>query len=55
VPSVTQADIDRVVRRDFAEVEQAAALAVLEAYGSEDHEPEVVRVRLAALKLSEGS
>ena len=55
VPGVTQADIHRVVRRDFAEREQAAALAVLEAYGSEDHEPEVVRVRLAALKLSGGS
>jgi hypothetical protein len=44
-----------VVRRDFAADEQAAALAALEAYGIEAHEPEVVRVRLAALKLSKGS
>jgi hypothetical protein len=49
VPGVTQVDVNRVVRRDFAEEEQAAALAVLEAYGSEDHEPEVVRARMAAL------
>src|SRR5262245_4050759 len=55
VPGVTQADIDRVVRRDFAVEEQAAVLAALEAYGREDHEPEVGRVRLAALKLSQGS
>jgi hypothetical protein len=44
-----------VVRRDFAAGERAAALAALEAYGSDAHEPEVIRVRLAALKLSKGS
>jgi hypothetical protein len=55
VPSVSQADIDRVVRREFAAAHQAAAWAALEAYGIESHEREVVRVRLAALKLAKGS
>lgn len=55
VPVVTQVDIDRVVRRDFAADEQTAAFAALEAYGLEAHEPEIVRVRLAALKLSKVS
>jgi hypothetical protein len=55
VPEVTPADIDRVVRRDFAAADQAAVLALLETYGTEDYEREAVRVRLAALKLAHGS
>ena len=55
VPEVTQADIERVIGRDFATEDRAAALAALEAYGMESHEREVVRVRLAALKLAKGS
>jgi hypothetical protein len=55
VPKVSQADIDRVVRRDFAADDRAAALAALEAYGMDADEREVVRVRLAALKLAKGS
>ena len=55
VPVVSNADVDRVVRRDFAADDRAAALAALEAYGIESHEREVVRVRLAALKLAKGS
>jgi hypothetical protein len=41
-----------VVRRDFAADDRAAVLAALEAYGRESHEREVVRVRLAALRLA---
>ena len=55
VPVVSHADLDRVVRRDFAADDRAAALAALEAYGIEPHDREVVRVRLAALKLAKGS
>jgi hypothetical protein len=55
VPMVSNADIDRVVRRDFAADDRAAVLAALEAYGRESHEREVVRVRLAALRMAKGS
>jgi hypothetical protein len=55
VPQVSQADIDRVVLRDFPAADRAAAMAALEEYGTESHEPESVRVRLAALKLAGGS
>ena len=55
VPTVLEADILRVVGRDFAPADRPAAMAALEAYGTEPHEPEALRVRLAALKLAHGS
>ena len=48
--SGTDADVERIVRRDFAEVHVAQVLATLGEYGDEDREP--VRVRLAVLKLA---
>jgi hypothetical protein len=54
-PEVSQADIDRVVQRDFAAADREAAVAALDTYGTESHEPEAVRVRLAAMKLANGS
>jgi hypothetical protein len=52
---VTPADIERVVRRDFAETEVDAALAILAEYGPQAWHREPARVRLAALKLANGS
>jgi hypothetical protein len=46
--------IPAMVARLFREEDQAAALALLEQYGTASHEREATRVRVAALKLSEG-
>lgn len=50
VPSVTEADVQRVVRRDFPPEQVAEALAVLAQY----RDGENARVRLAVLKLAGG-
>lgn len=42
------------VRRLFPESERAEAIEVLDEYGTESHEKEPVRVRLAVLKLAGG-
>jgi hypothetical protein len=55
VPQVTAADIERIVRRDFPEAQVGDALAILAEYGTEIWHPESARVRLAALKLADGS
>jgi hypothetical protein len=55
VPQVTPADIERVVRRDFPKADVPEALAILAEYGPERWHRESARVRLAALKLAEGS
>jgi len=55
VPQVTAADIERVVRRDFAEGQVPNALAILAEYGPQAWHRESARVRLAALKLANGS
>ena len=53
-PEVTQEDVERIVRRDFAPTEVAAAMALLERYGGESWHREIERVRLAVLKLANG-
>lgn len=55
VPQVTAADIERVVRRDFPDVQVADALAILAEYGPQPWHREIARVRMAALKLANGS
>ena len=53
LPTVTLADVTRVVHRDFAASEAARALALLARYeGATD--ASTARVRLAALKLAGG-
>ncbi len=54
-PSVTNADVERIVRRDFPASRVAEALAMLNEYGAESWQQEPDRVRLAALKLAAGS
>ena len=52
--SVTRADVERVVARDFSPEVRAAVVLLLERYGVESYEREPERVRLAALKLAGG-
>ena len=51
-PSVTDADVERVVRRDYPQEHVAQVLAMLGEYGDEDWQREQPRVRLAVLKLA---
>jgi hypothetical protein len=55
VPKVCDADVERVVKRDFLPEEGFAVLSALEEYGKKDWHREVPRVRLAILKLASGS
>jgi hypothetical protein len=54
VPRVTDADVERVVRRDFAPALHPEVMAVLAQYGKSEWQREAPRVRLAALKISGG-
>jgi hypothetical protein len=53
-PTVTGADVQRVVRRDFPADRVVEVLAMLDEYGAETWQREPHRVRLAALKLAAG-
>jgi len=55
VPNVSEADVARLVQRDFAPGEVGAALALLQEYGPKSWHHEVARVRVAALKLASGN
>jgi hypothetical protein len=52
VPVVTEADLRRVLERDFPGEGAAKAAGVLAAYGREAWHREPVRVKLAVLKLA---
>ena len=54
-PSVTHADVVRVLRREFADADVSAAETIVMEYGRESHEREPARVRLAVLKLAAGN
>ena len=54
-PEITSDDVERVLRREFAEHETDEARAILMEYGSEDWHREFDRVRVAALKLAKGT
>ena len=53
-PQVSEEDIERIVNRDFADSERETVFSILEEYGSDEWNREPERVRLAALKLSNG-
>ena len=53
-PTVTGADVERIVRRDFPADRTVEVLAMLDEYGKETWQREPHRVRLAALKLAAG-
>jgi len=54
-PEVTDEDVARIVYRDFVESEVEEVLSLLDEYGIEERHREHARVRLAALKLANGS
>lgn len=54
IPTVTRADVERIVRRDFADREVDRALRILDECGKETSRQNATRVRLAALKLAAG-
>jgi hypothetical protein len=54
VPKVDDADVERVVRRDFPKGRQAEVRTLLEQYGESSGMIPPPRVRLAILKLSGG-
>lgn len=54
VPKVGDADVERVVRRDFPKGRQAEVRTLLEQYGESSGMIPPPRVRLAILKLSGG-
>jgi hypothetical protein len=54
VARVTRADVERIVRRDFAVERQAEVFAALAEYGSAAWHNEADRVHAAALKLAGG-
>jgi hypothetical protein len=53
-PNVSNADVERVVRRDFPAARVDEVLAMLAEYGTDAWHREPHRVRLAALKLAAG-
>ena len=55
IPKVCDADVERVVKRDFSPEEVSAVFSVLEEYGKKDWHRKVPRVRLAILNLARGS
>jgi hypothetical protein len=55
VPSVTANDVERIVRRDFPGEHFAAAMDILNEYGSAEWHRESPRVQLAVLKLAGGN
>ena len=55
MPNVSDVDVTRVVTRDFSPSDVPAVLSALKEYGTKDWHREVARVRLAILKLADGS
>jgi hypothetical protein len=52
---VTDADVERITRRDFDPAQADEVLALLATYGTADWEREAPRVRAAILKLADGN
>ncbi len=54
VPRYLEADLPRIVRRDYPEALWQEAEALLATYGKEPHEAEVLRIRIDCLKIANG-
>lgn len=54
-PIVSQADVERIVRRDYPQDKYANIISVLDGYGVSEWHRETNRVRLAVLKLANGN
>jgi hypothetical protein len=55
VPTYTEADLERVVVRDFGQAAAPRVKSLLARYGKESWEREVLRVQMACLKCANGS
>ncbi len=55
IPEFTDDDVKRIVCRDFPAEEFASVMTALSEYGTEKWHREQTRVRLAALKVADGS
>jgi hypothetical protein len=55
IPTVSRADVERVVRRDFPPELYDTVLSLLDEYGKADWQRERDRVQLALLKLAAGN
>jgi hypothetical protein len=55
IPGVTHDDVERIVYRDFPAEEFASVMTILNEYGTDKWHREPARVRLAALKVADGS
>src|ERR1700755_1269490 len=55
IPNVTSNDVERIVRRDYSEMQFSSVIAVLKSYEeSPSGRRELTRVQLAVLKLANG-
>jgi len=54
-PRISNADVERIVARDFAAESAREVFSILGEFGTEDWHKETDRVRIAALKLAAGS
>lgn len=54
VPDVTSIDLERVVKRDYSAGSQLEVMSILNQYGAESWQTEIVRVQMAVLKIADG-
>lgn len=55
IRTVTAGDVERIVRRDFAQEQFAVVMEILSEYGTQNWHRECPRVQLAVLKLAGGN
>ncbi len=55
VSKISDADVERIVRRDFAPHEASTVLEALSEYGRQEWHRDAPRVRVAILKLADGN
>lgn len=55
IPNVSRDDVERIAAREFSHDQAPQILEALASYGTESYQPEVDRVHLDILKLSNGN
>lgn len=55
MPKVSDSDVERIVRRDFAAADVSTILALLQEYGTKTWHNEPARVRLGILRIADGN
>jgi hypothetical protein len=54
-PTVSQADVEKIIKRDYPADKYDQIMSMLNTYGTEDWQREPQRVRLSVLKLANGN